>query len=612
MTSRPVFLLLLALLMGTACSKKTVVQAPPVSVAQEQAAAKTQPPGADPAQSPPKRIILFVGDGMGVAALTAAAYVKGHKTPLEMMQMPQVTVMRTHEHEFVTTDSAASATAFATGHKTHFEGVSVRPGTLKEQEMDASYHLETLVTAAKRAGLRTGLVATSRIVHATPAAFAAHRINRNSYEEIAQDVSQAGVDVLLGAGSQYFNQRADGQDLLGAMQNQGYAVALDVPSLHQAVEGGAKKLVGLVYKKDMPPLLKEPRSISLAALTDMAIQTLDRENPNGFFLMVEGSQIDWEEHAMNAQGAILETLDFDQAVGAARRYAQGRDDTLVVTTADHETGGLSVLDDEAAKAHVAQFSTQEEMDRRTQADASTGVTYPPSMQAHALGTAFGTQKMITTFGYLSMASRALWKDRKESFIATHTATMVPLMAQGKWAERVVQVQDNADLGRLLRAMILHGEAGLEPEARAMLGLGSKEDEGGGAAKERDPVDRRWDGGLDRDRRVLRSWGTEHALDAPFSPCHHPWHLAADQRLCGHGHGPCHGVSHRVRRAGHEARGGGAVGLDAHGARGGRAARAWHGAFDHDHRDPCHPWGVRLAPARAPGRGGRGRAAGEPG
>lgn len=397
---------------------------------------------------------------MGLPAVTGAAYLKGR--PLEMMKLPHVSFMRTHEHEFLTTDSAASATAFATGEKTHFEGVSVKPGTTQAQETDPDHQWTHMVAQAQRLGLRTGLVATSRINHATPAAFAAHRHHRSSYEEIALDMSRSGVDVLLGAGSKYFTSRKDGLNLFDTMRDQGYAIATDAETL-KAHASQAKRLVGLLHPKDMPSITKGGRAMSLAELTAEAIKVLDRDNPNGFFLMVEGSQIDWEEHAMNGEPALRETLDMDEAVGVARAYAAKRQDTLVVVTADHETGGLSILDPPSIDRFVKVFGSVEK------ANAAAATTYPgaeapvpDALSTVKLGdaAAFGPPEMtdaalVTSFGHLSVASRKAWT-KDDSFLATHTNTMVPLFAQGAGADKIAKVEDNADLGRALVALLEQG------------------------------------------------------------------------------------------------------------------------------------------------------------
>ncbi len=410
----------------------------------------------------PRRIILMIGDGMGVPAISAAAYAKG--TPLSMLDMPTVSFMRTHEHEFVTTDSAASATAFATGHKTHFEGVSVKPGTTHETEGEPSNHLETVVKVAQQSGLRTGLVATSRIVHATPAAFASHRAHRSSYEEIALDMSGANVDVLMGAGSKYFNARKDERDLLGEMQKNGnYRVTQSPEELAKwSSQGEFQRTVALFHEKDMPPVSSGERAVSLAKMTEDAIALLDKDNPDGFFLMVEGSQIDWEEHAMNGPGTVAETLDFDQAIDVARAYAGQRDDTLVIVTADHETGGLALMDPYTLEGPMKKLGGESGIKALT---AGSDVEFPDPISFLPLGQPDAStpsrslvppmledKRLATAFGFLSIASRKGWTREQSTFIATHTATMVPIFADGAFHQLLSSVHDNADLGELLKQL----------------------------------------------------------------------------------------------------------------------------------------------------------------
>ncbi len=450
---------------------------PPSSdVSAKQAEAESSPvptQQAEQANQSPKRIILFIGDGMGVGAVTAATYANGQ--PLRMLSMPHVGLATTHEYEFITTDSAASATALSTGHKTHFEAVSVQPGTSEADEELAERHLKSVVQFAQEAGLRTGLVATTRITHATPAAFGAHRNHRKSYENIALDMSRAGIDVLLGAGSKNFDARDDQSDLFVGMEEQGYVIARTAEEIAGAQQSGATKLIGLMHPSDMPPVLSGERAMSLAEMTKAAIETLDRDNDAGFFLMVEGSMIDWGGHDTNGVTVIAETLDLDEAVGVALDYASTRHDTLVVVTADHETGGMNVLDPAYVNMYVDALGGQEKVDRSVALPVGEDGVQPksPSTSQHiALGVknvadvrevteneaagqrySFGPQELVdrrltTDFGHLSIASRPYWKSGSR-FSASHTAAMVPIFATGPLAASVAAVRDNADLGQRL-------------------------------------------------------------------------------------------------------------------------------------------------------------------
>lgn len=468
-----VWVVLLMLLAGCARPKQAVPANVPASV---EAAAQTISEPAQ-AESAPKRIILVIGDGMGVGAVTAATY--AHGKPLHMLKMPHVGLATTHEYEFITTDSAASATALATGHKTHFEGVSVQPGTSEADEEDATRHLKSVIEVARESGLRTGLVATTRITHATPAAFGAHRSHRNSYESIALDMSRSDVDVLLGAGTRFFDARKDEVDLFGVMQERGYTIARTPEEITAAQQTGVTKLVGLMHPSDMPPVLSGERGMSLAEMTQVAIETLDRENDQGFFLMVEGSMIDWGGHDADGVTVVAETLDMDQAVGVALAYAAGRDDTLVVVTADHETGGMNVLDPAYLSLYIQALGGQEKADQSVAPPAGKdGLPQKFPSTAHHIGLgvenaasvreisaeqaieqryAFGPKeardrRFTTDFGHLSIASRP-YLEPGQRFSAAHTATMVPIFAQGPKAASVAAVKDNADLGQRLIELV---------------------------------------------------------------------------------------------------------------------------------------------------------------
>lgn len=395
----------------------------------------------------PKRIIVMIGDGMGASAITGAQYAADQR--LNMRTMDRLNFITTHSHEYVTTDSAASATAFATGQKTHYQGVSVEPGTTKQQQKDEKYHLETALEAAEGRGWKTGLVATSRIVHATPAAFAAHRANRNSDEAIAADIADSGVDVLLGGGRKYFDDRSDGENLLAGMKKDGYRFADSSAKLQEAF-GVAEQLVGLYHRDDPPAITsKEGRSVSLPELTRGAIEVLDRNNDDGFFLMVEGSQIDWRGHEMAGVGTIKETLEFDRAVGVALEYARDRRDTLVMTVADHETGGLSLLDPEAVTDYETALGGKQAAAERVDYPNSEADQSAPSPTPRMPA---GDATMVPVYGHLSMASRGFAEDPGQ-FWAIHTPEMVPMFTEGNGADYLVEAGDNAEAGSRLKELI---------------------------------------------------------------------------------------------------------------------------------------------------------------
>lgn len=461
--------ILFALLVYIGCStqpKPAPKQAEPVVTRTSAGEADVQETASDAA---PKRIIFMIGDGMGVAALTATMYAKG--APLTMLEMDEMGLTTTHSYDFSTTDSAASAAALATGQKTHFEAVSVQPGTPEEAEEEPENHLETILEKAHNVGWKTGLVATVRINHATPGAFAGHRNERHSYEGIALDMSKSGVDVLIGGGRKYFDQREDELDLLAGFEEAGYAVARGDDEVLE-MSASAERLIAISEQTDLPPADDPERHLTLGQMTTAAIDVLDRENDEGFFLMVEGSQIDWRAHAMDGLGVVTETLEFDQAIRTALEYAAGRDDTLVVVTADHETGGMTVLDSAQADRVLEHLGGHKEANEQAKRSDEAEKNFPSaellptieigeySEEDEAANDDLGLGALAEApesqirpdFGYISVASRAICPSTGR-FGAIHTSEMVPVFAQGAAAKWVAESRDNAVLGARLIALV---------------------------------------------------------------------------------------------------------------------------------------------------------------
>ncbi len=428
------------------------------------AGGKADDPAAALPHRVPKRVIWLIGDGMGVAQISAAAYAKGE--PLAMLTMPELAYIATHEHEFATTDSAASASAMASGEKTHFEAVGVFPGTSKDDEEDTDNQLTTVIDVAQDAGWRTGLVATTSVVDATPAAFAAHRAKRKSKDGIALDLASSGVDVLLGGGLRYFEDRPDGRNLLNDFRNDDYSVAKTKTGLTTIANGSATKVVGLFANKDMPSL-EAGRVLTLPVMAERAIQILDKDNDDGFFLMLEGSQIDRESHVVNGSGTVAEVLEFEQAVQVALDYARDRDDTLVIVTADHETGGLALLDPDQSDERVELLGG---LEAARELAAFPSANAEPPMESVVRGDGSLTpsesegSSLVTAYGFLSVASRPSFTGPSFLFRATHSATNVALFAEGPGAKFVTAVRDNADLGKRVHRLVeADGESDSEVE-----------------------------------------------------------------------------------------------------------------------------------------------------
>ena len=289
----------------------------------------------------PKNVILMIGDGMGTAHVFAGITANGGHLFLDNFK--HAGFSKTQSADKYITDSAAGGTALSTGVRTYNGaiGVDVNQKPLK-----------TILEDAEEKQLSTGLVSSSAITHATPASFIAHQGARGSYEAIAADFLHTDVDVFIGGGYKHFANRQDGQDLIRELKARGYAVLQD---MNEIVKVNSGKLAGLTAPEHNDRVTK--RGDMLPKATQTAINIL-KNNKKGFFLMVEGSMIDWGAHANDAQYTVEEMLDFDQTIGVALEFAARDRETLIIVTADHETGGLIDADgDFKTGGFTAKFSS---------------------------------------------------------------------------------------------------------------------------------------------------------------------------------------------------------------------------------------------------------------
>lgn len=278
----------------------------------------------------PKNIILLIGDGMSIAQISAAMY--STKGPFYLEQFPIVGFHKTHSISDLITDSAAAATTFATGKKTYNNAIGV--------DVD-SIPLYTIIEEARDRNMATGLVTSVPITHATPASFAAHQTNRVFSEKIALDLSKSGINLMIGGGQKYFERREDDRDLLQEMQKKGYRTeSYFYKNLDKINLGTEDKLI--YFSADDSPLGVEQGRDYLPFASIFAIKFLERRSEKGFFLMLESGQIDWGGHANDGKRVISETLEFNKVIGNVLRYAANNKETLVIVTADHETGGLAL------------------------------------------------------------------------------------------------------------------------------------------------------------------------------------------------------------------------------------------------------------------------------
>ncbi|MGG4500118.1 alkaline phosphatase [Paenibacillus polymyxa] len=292
-----------------------------------------------------KNVIILIPDGMANDATALARWYKGSSLTLDSMASGMV---RTHSADAPIADSAPAGTAFATGHKSHTGYVSVLPdeATMPGQQPiaagDAKKPVASVLEASKLAGKSTGIIATSEIMHATPADFTAHYPDRKNYDALSMQQAYNGVDVVLGGGGKFLEPagRKDGQDLIAQIKDQGYDFVTTPEGLKNSTSSklwGSFSPEALAYDLDRDAS-KEP---SLAEMTTKAIDVLSK-NDKGSFLMVEGSKVDWAAHANDPTGIISDVLSFDEAVKVALDYAKQNQNTVVVAVTDHGNGGLTI------------------------------------------------------------------------------------------------------------------------------------------------------------------------------------------------------------------------------------------------------------------------------
>lgn len=295
----------------------------------------------------PKGIILLIGDGMGVNQIRSAAIYAKEVLDKTLVMDSFVTrgAMTTSSANAEITDSAAAATALYSGYKVNNGAINILPDGRK---------LSSIGHAAKKAGMSVGVLSTTRLTHATPAALFSRSDHRNKENFIADQLPQFAPDVAMAGGLRHFiprdkngSKRKDARDIVKEMTKDGYAFVTNKAELDAVDASSTQKLLGLfalshmAYELDRQndhDLASQP---SLADMTRVALDILGR-NPKGFFVMIEGGRIDHACHAHDIKGSIYDTIAFDDAVRVALEYRQSHPQVLVLVTADHETGGLGL------------------------------------------------------------------------------------------------------------------------------------------------------------------------------------------------------------------------------------------------------------------------------
>ncbi|MBA4408192.1 MAG: alkaline phosphatase [Odoribacter sp.] len=320
----------------------------------------------------------MIGDGMGTSQIFAGLTANGGHLFLDNFK--HIGFSKTQSSNNYITDSGAGGTALSAGQKTYNGAIGVNTDTVA---------IKTILEMAEEKGLATGLVSTSAITHATPASYIAHQGSRGSYEDIAADFLKTDIDVFIGGGYKHFTERKDKRDLASELKQKGYQVLRDMDEIAEVKSG---KLAGLTADEHNEVVPK--RKMDLPLSTKTALHILD-QNKKGFFIMIEGSQIDWGGHQKNTGYIVREMLDFDQAIGKALEFAANDRETLIIVTADHETGGFALVGG--------------------------------NMKTGMVKGAFPT--------------------------GDHTATMVPVFAYGPGAENFTGIMENTDIAKKIMTLL---------------------------------------------------------------------------------------------------------------------------------------------------------------
>ena len=283
----------------------------------------------------------MIGDGMGLAQICAAQTVN---QTLTMLQLKHIGLQRTHAKDQYTTDSAGAGSAIATGEPTCNRHISTNE--------DGSINPSLTEILAPRQ-YACGIVTLGNIADATPAAFYGHTTERDQTDEITRWLLKGNLTLLNGSGMSALTDRKDGTNLKDELSKQ-YLISSSIEEIktHGEKEICLDEQMGKATTEESLPLLAEA--------TQKAIQKLTNASSKGFFLMVEGAKVDYAGHANYLPGSVLETLSFDQAVAEALRFADQNRETLVIVTADHETGGLTLVDGNLEKGKVtARYMTDD-------------------------------------------------------------------------------------------------------------------------------------------------------------------------------------------------------------------------------------------------------------
>lgn len=413
----------------------------------------------------PKYIFYFIGDGMGPShVLGTELYlgeiqgVIGRPQKLCFTQFPESAFVTTYSATNGVTDSAASGTALSTGNKSYNSAIGVDKDTVPVYSV--------AVDLAEK-GMAIGVATTVPINHATPAAFYAHNKSRHNYDSIAPWMLEAGYDFYAGGDVKGSNETRN--NVYGRAEQQGYTIARGY-SDYRAKAKDAKKM--MLYQKNVETELpyainRTNDDLTLAQITAAGIDFLEGKSKKGFFMMIEGGKIDYAAHNDDGATVFQEVLDFEAAVAVAYEfYKKHKDETLIIVTADHETGGL-VLGYRGdytlnLKALSSQKVSVERMIEILQAEKETTWSRLEQLVKENIGVGIrnkkATEDKVTVDYNLAkeIAYNAVYDLNRSAALSwasgNHSGTFVPLFAIGKGADRFNGVIDNTDIPKIIRAL----------------------------------------------------------------------------------------------------------------------------------------------------------------
>ncbi|WP_066186160.1 MULTISPECIES: alkaline phosphatase [Gracilibacillus] len=406
-----------------------------------------------------ENIIYMIPDGFNADYATNYRYFKGE----EAVWDPHLQGMfSTHSADSNITDSAAAGTAMSTGVKTNNGTIGIDPEGNTQQ---------TILEASKDQGMSTGLVATSTITHATPAAFGAHVDDRNNETEIARQLIDNEIDVLLGGGKNNFLPESEGGNqeeahVLQQAEEQGYQLVENRNQLMEAdIDVNNERMLGLFADEALSPELhrdteEEP---SLAEMTQISIDTLKKDE-DGFFLMVEGSQIDWAGHDNDAAWAMTDVAAFEAAVQAAIDFAEKDGNTLVVVGGDHETGGMTAGANGSGTANPELLQSVTATGENIAAELNEDRSNASEVVNQYSGMELSEEEVqsIQEAEDPKMAINAVISSKANvGWTSTnHTGVDLPLYAYGPGADQFTGFHDNTDLPKIIAKAIgahFHGD-----------------------------------------------------------------------------------------------------------------------------------------------------------